>query len=165
MGTVHAEGATAAICLCYSHHTKLSGLRLEELTLRRTALSYTGATGDHTPSRRRIQVGPQLPSAPEKLKELEARLELAKANEHLMDPYQRQRLSEFEQEFQNARYDFFGGGWLTALLDFESLHHNYVDTVGHPDEGYGETFESWSQTNSESRARIRFRAEIRRRRN
>ncbi len=100
----------------------------------------------------------------EKLKELEARLELAKANEHLMDPYQRQRLSEFEQELQNACYNFFEADWLNALLIFEALGHDYVDTVGDPDEGYGETFESWSRTVPESRGRIFFRAAIRRRR-
>jgi uncharacterized membrane protein YgcG len=62
----------------------------------------------------------------EKLKELEARLERAKANEHLMDPYQRQRLREYEYQLQNARYGFFGGDWLTALLLFEALDHDYV---------------------------------------
>jgi hypothetical protein len=100
----------------------------------------------------------------EKLKELEARLERAKANEHLMDPYQRQRLSEFEQELQSACHNFFEADWLTALLLFEALDHDYGDTVGDPEEGYGETFESWSRTTPESRARIRFRAVIRRRR-
>src|SRR5215218_10035012 len=34
----------------------------------------------------------------EKLQELEARLAQAKANEHLMDPYQRQRLKEYEYQ-------------------------------------------------------------------
>jgi uncharacterized membrane protein YgcG len=62
----------------------------------------------------------------EKLKELEARLERAKANEYLMDPYQRQRLKEYEYQLQNARYGFFGGDWLTALLLFEALDHDYV---------------------------------------
>jgi uncharacterized membrane protein YgcG len=62
----------------------------------------------------------------EKLKELEARLERAKANEHLMDPYQRQRLREYEYQLQNARYGFFGTDWLTALLLFEALDHDYV---------------------------------------
>jgi hypothetical protein len=100
----------------------------------------------------------------EKLKELEARLELAKANEHMMDPSQRQRLSEFEQELQNACYNFFEADWLNALVIFETLDHDYVDTVGGPDEGYGETFESWSRTAPESRAHISFRAAIRRRR-
>ncbi len=100
----------------------------------------------------------------EKLKELEARLELAKANEHMMNPYQRQRLSEFEQELQNACHNFFEADWLNALMIFEALDHDYVDTVGDPDEGYGETFESWSRTAPESRARIFFRAQIRRRR-
>jgi uncharacterized membrane protein YgcG len=62
----------------------------------------------------------------EKLKELEARLEQAKANEHLMSPYQRQRLGEYEYQLQNARYGFFGGDWLTALLVFEALDNDYT---------------------------------------
>ena len=62
----------------------------------------------------------------EKLKELEARLEQAKANEHLMDPYQRQRLRDYEYQLQNARYGFFGGDWLTALLIFEALDNDYM---------------------------------------
>jgi uncharacterized membrane protein YgcG len=74
----------------------------------------------------------------EKLKELEARLERAKANEHLMDPYQRQRLREYEYQLQNARYGFFGADWLTALLVFEALDHDYVYMGGVPGEGIGE---------------------------
>jgi LPXTG-motif cell wall-anchored protein len=74
----------------------------------------------------------------EKLKELEARLEYAKANEHLMDPYQRQRLREYEYQLQNARYGFFGADWLTALLLFEALDHDYVYMGGVPGEGFGE---------------------------
>jgi uncharacterized membrane protein YgcG len=74
----------------------------------------------------------------EKLKELEARLERAKANEHLMDPYQRQRLREYEYQLQNARYGFFGADWLTALLVFEALDHDYVYMGGAPGEGIGE---------------------------
>jgi uncharacterized membrane protein YgcG len=62
----------------------------------------------------------------EKLQELEARLTQAKANEHLMDPYQRQRLREYEYQLQNARYGFFGGDWLTALLLFEALDNDYM---------------------------------------
>jgi uncharacterized membrane protein YgcG len=62
----------------------------------------------------------------EKLQELEARLAQAKANEHLMDPYQRQRLREYEYQLQNARYGFFGADWLTALLLFEALDNNYM---------------------------------------
>jgi uncharacterized membrane protein YgcG len=62
----------------------------------------------------------------DKLRELEARLEQAKANEHLMDPYQRQRLREYEFQLQNARYGFFGGDWLTALLLFEALDNDYT---------------------------------------
>jgi uncharacterized membrane protein YgcG len=62
----------------------------------------------------------------EKLSELEARLAQAKANEHLMDPYQRQRLREYEYQLGNARYGFFGGDWLTALLLFEALDTDYA---------------------------------------
>src|SRR5215207_2046390 len=67
----------------------------------------------------------------EKLKELEARLAQAKANEHLMNPYQRQRLREYEYQLGNARYGFFGGDWLTALLLFEALDNDYMH-VGDP---------------------------------
>src|SRR5215208_677874 len=67
----------------------------------------------------------------EKLQELEARLAQAKANEHLMDPYQRQRLREYEHQLQNARYGFFGADWLTALLVFEALDNDYM-YVGDP---------------------------------
>jgi uncharacterized membrane protein YgcG len=74
----------------------------------------------------------------EKLKELEARLERAKANEHLLDPYQRQRLREYEYGLQNARFGFFGADWLTALLLFEALDHDYVYMDGAPGEGFGE---------------------------
>src|SRR5918995_4215434 len=62
----------------------------------------------------------------EKLQELEARLAQAKANEHLMSPYQRQRLREYEYQLGNARYGFFGGDWLAALLLFEALDNNYM---------------------------------------
>jgi uncharacterized membrane protein YgcG len=67
----------------------------------------------------------------EKLQELEARLAQAKANEHNMDPYQRQRLREYEYQLGNARYGFFGGDWLTALLLFEALDNDYM-YVGDP---------------------------------
>ncbi len=76
----------------------------------------------------------------QKLEELEARLAQAKVNEHLMDPYQRQRLRDYEYQLQNARYGFFGGDWLTALLLFEALDNDYT-YVGDPsyfgDEGFG----------------------------
>ena len=72
----------------------------------------------------------------EKLKELETRLEHAKANQHLMDPNQRQRLREYEYQLQNARFGFFGADWLTALLVFEALDHDYVSMDGAP--GFGE---------------------------
>jgi len=76
----------------------------------------------------------------EKLQELEARLAQAKANEHLMDPYQRQRLREYEYQLENARYGFFGGDWLTTLLLFEALDNDYM-YVGDPSSfdagGYG----------------------------
>ncbi|MDQ5817724.1 MAG: TPM domain-containing protein [Actinomycetota bacterium] len=77
----------------------------------------------------------------EKLKELETRLERAKANEHLMDPYQRQRLREYEYQLQNARYGFFGADWLTALLVFEALDNDYMymgDPSAMSGEGSGE---------------------------
>ena len=67
----------------------------------------------------------------EKLQELEARLAQAKANEHLMAPSQRQRLREYEYQLGNARYGFFGGDWLTALLLFEVLDNDYM-YVGDP---------------------------------
>jgi hypothetical protein len=67
----------------------------------------------------------------EKLEELEARLAQAKASEHLMDPYQRQRLRDYEYQLQNARYGFFGGDWITALLLFEALDNDYA-YVGDP---------------------------------
>jgi hypothetical protein len=67
----------------------------------------------------------------EKLQELEARLAQAKANEPLMDPRQRQRLREYEYQLGNARYGFFGGDWLTALLLFEALDNDYM-YVGDP---------------------------------
>jgi hypothetical protein len=62
----------------------------------------------------------------EKLQELEARLAQAKANEHLMDPYQRQRLREYEYQLENARYGFFGAEWIGALLLFEALDNDYM---------------------------------------
>ena len=62
----------------------------------------------------------------EKLEELEARLAQAKANEHLMGPNQRQKLKEYEYQLQNARYGFFGGDLLTALLLFEVLDNDYT---------------------------------------
>jgi hypothetical protein len=61
-----------------------------------------------------------------KLQELEARLAQAKANEHLMGPYQRQKLRDYEYQLQNARYGFFGGDWLTAILLFEALDNDYM---------------------------------------
>jgi len=67
----------------------------------------------------------------EKLEELEARLAEAKANEHFMGPSQRQRLREYEYQLQNARYGFFGGDWLTAILIFEALDNDYM-SMGDP---------------------------------
>jgi hypothetical protein len=75
----------------------------------------------------------------EKLEELEARLAQAKANEHLMSPYQRQRLREYEHRLGNARYGFFGGDWLTALLLFEALDNDYM-YVGDPSSFYAGDF-------------------------
>jgi hypothetical protein len=77
----------------------------------------------------------------EKLRELEARLEQAKANEHLMSPRQRERLGEYEYQLRNARSGFFGGDWLAALLLFEALDHDYTSIDGAyfaPDGGFGE---------------------------
>jgi hypothetical protein len=55
-----------------------------------------------------------------------------------MDPYQRQRLREYEYQLQNARFGFFGADWLTALLIFEALDHDYAYMGGAPGEGFGE---------------------------
>ncbi len=44
-----------------------------------------------------------------------------------MDPYQ----------LQNARYGFFGADWITALLLFEALDHDYAYMGGVPGEGFG----------------------------
>ena len=77
----------------------------------------------------------------EKLQELEARLAQAKANEHLMDPYQRQRLRDYEYQLQNARYGFFGGDWLTAILLFEALDNDYM-YMGDPS-SFGDTGGDW----------------------
>jgi hypothetical protein len=70
----------------------------------------------------------------ERLKELEARLAQAKANEHMMNPSQRRRLREYEYQLGNARYGFFGGDWLTALLLFEALDNDYM-YMGEPFSG------------------------------
>jgi len=78
----------------------------------------------------------------EKLQELEARLAQAKANEHLMSPYQRQRLREYEYQLGNARYGFFGGDWLTALLLFEALDNDYM-YVGDPSSFDAGGFGDW----------------------
>src|SRR3712207_7831140 len=48
-------------------------------------------------------------------------------------PYQRQRLREYEYQLQNARYGFFGTDWITALLLFEALDHDYR-SEGHTSE-------------------------------
>ena len=73
----------------------------------------------------------------ERLNELEARLAQAKANEHLMAPHQRQRLRDYEYQLGNARYGFFGGDWLTALLLFEALDNDYM-YMGDPSAGFGD---------------------------
>jgi chromosome segregation ATPase len=77
----------------------------------------------------------------EKLEELEARLAQAKANEHLMGPYQRQRLRDYEYQLQNARYGFFGGDWLTAIILFEALDNDYA-YVGDPS-SFDDTSDDW----------------------
>ena len=79
----------------------------------------------------------------EKLNELEARLAQAKANEHLMAPHQRQRLRDYEYQLGNARYGFFGGDWLTALLLFEALDNDYM-YMGDPSAGFGDGFDGGS---------------------
>ena len=76
----------------------------------------------------------------EKLSELEARLAQAKANEHMMAPHQRQRLRDYEYQLGNARYGFFGGDWLTALLLFEALDNDYM-YMGDPSAGFGDGFD------------------------
>ncbi len=77
----------------------------------------------------------------EKLQELEVRLAQAKANEHLMGPYQRQRLRDYEYQLQNARYGFFGGDWLTAILLFEALDNDYM-YMGDPS-SFGDSGGDW----------------------
>ncbi len=77
----------------------------------------------------------------EKLEELEARLAQAKANEHLMGPYQRQKLRDYEYQLQNARYGFFGGDWLTAIILFEALDNDYA-YVGDPS-SFDDTSDDW----------------------
>jgi hypothetical protein len=72
----------------------------------------------------------------EKLQELEARLAQAKANEHLMGPYQRQRLRDYESQLQNARYGFFGETgsppscssrrWITITCTWATLHPSRI---------------------------------------
>jgi uncharacterized membrane protein YgcG len=74
----------------------------------------------------------------DKLKELEARLEHAKANRHRMSPRQRRQLQDYERRLDDARYGFFGADWLTALLVFEALGHDYAYMGGVPGEGFGE---------------------------
>jgi uncharacterized membrane protein YgcG len=61
-----------------------------------------------------------------KLKELEARLEQAKANRHRMSPRQHRQLRDYERRLDDARGGFFGADWLTALLVFEALDHDYA---------------------------------------
>jgi uncharacterized membrane protein YgcG len=73
-----------------------------------------------------------------KLAELEARLERAKANRHRMGPRQRRQLQDYERRLDDARGGFFGADWLTALLLFEALDHDYVYMDGAPGEGFGE---------------------------
>ena len=73
-----------------------------------------------------------------KLAELEARLKRAKANRHRMGPRQRRQLQDYERRLDDARGGFFGADWLTALLLFEALDHDYVYMDGAPGEGFGE---------------------------
>lgn len=73
----------------------------------------------------------------EKLRELEIRLEQAKANEHRMNPAQRRQLREYERRLDDARGGFFGSDWLTAILIFEALDNDYV-YMGDPSSMTGE---------------------------
>ncbi len=125
---LHAEGCTERAARAAS-----AGRFADARSLLREAADIAQETMQ-APSRLKVataEADRKKRAAEEKLGELEARLARAKANEHLMDPYQRQRLREYEYQLQNARYGFFGGDWLTALLLFEALDTDYM-YVGDP---------------------------------
>ena len=48
-----------------------------------------------------------------------------------MSPHQRARLRDYEIPATEARFGFFGGDWLAALLLFEALDNDYM-YVGDP---------------------------------
>jgi len=122
-GLRHAAGCLegAARAETAGHFTEARSL-LEEAA----ALSQEVMQAPHTLKVAAAEADRKRQEGEEKLKELEARLERAKANEHLMDPYQRQQLREYEYQLHNARYGFFGADWLTALLLFEALDNDYM---------------------------------------
>jgi len=114
-GLLHAEG-----CIEGADSAASAGRFAEARGLLREATDLARETMQ-APSRLKVataQADRKKRAGEEKLVELEARLAQAKANEHLMNPYQRQRLREYEYQLENARYGFFGGDWLTALLLF-----------------------------------------------
>ena len=107
---------------------KAAGRFVEASSLLRRAADLAGQTM-RAPGRLKaatVEADRKKREGEEKLQELEARLAQAKANEHLMGPYQRQRLRDYEYQLQNARYGFFGGDWLTAILLFEALDNDYM---------------------------------------
>ena len=105
-----------------------AGRFVEARSLLREAADLAGET-THAPGRLKeatAEADRKKREGEEKLEELEARLASAKANEHLMGPYQRRRLRDYEYQLQNARYGFFGGDWLAAILLFEALDNDYM---------------------------------------
>ena len=137
-GLLHAEG-----CMERAARAGSAGRFAEARALLREATDLARETMQ-APSRLKVataEADRKKREGEEKLAELEARLAQAKANEHLMDPYQRQRLREYEYQLGNARYGFFGGDWLTALLLFEALDNDYMymgDPSAFSGEGYGD---------------------------
>jgi uncharacterized membrane protein YgcG len=135
---LHAEG-----CLDRASRATSAGRFAEARDLLREAAGIAQETLQ-APSRLKVataEADRKKREGEEKLSELETRLAQAKANEHLMDPYQRQRLREYEYQLGNARYGFFGGDWLTALLLFEALDNDYMymgDPSSFSDGGFGE---------------------------
>ncbi|QIN84070.1 hypothetical protein GBA63_16520 [Rubrobacter tropicus] len=137
-GLLHAEG-----CMDRADRAASAGRFAEARSLLREATGLARNVMD-TPGRLKAAVAAadrKKREGEEKLNELEARLAQAKANEHLMDPYQRQRLRDYEYQLGNARYGFFGGDWLTALLLFEALDNDYMymgDPSMYSGDGFGD---------------------------
>jgi uncharacterized membrane protein YgcG len=135
---LHAEG-----CLDRASRAASAGRFTEARDLLREAAGIAQETMQ-APSRLKVataEADRKKREGEEKLSELEARLAQAKANQHLMNPYQRQRLREYEYQLGNARYGFFGGDWLTALLVFEALDNDYMymgDPSSFSDGSFGE---------------------------